>query len=91
MVLCETKAKSPPTSSKVGSCGFSYFVEVPTLGLSGGLWILWKDCVTNPFKFTIIYKSNRSISCLISFNDYSLDFVVLFVYAPPNIEQKADF
>lgn len=49
MVVCETKCQSPPTICNISNCGFSQFDFIPTLGLSGGLWIMWKDSSSNPF------------------------------------------
>ena len=82
-MLCEIKSKTPPSQSIAQSCGFRHVDFVPTMGLPGGVWLLWKDCSQSPFNLVIIFKGSRFMACSISILNENISFVSIFVYAPP--------
>lgn len=91
MVLSETKTQSPPTSSAVARCGFSDFDFIPTIGLSGGLWIMWKYCNVSPFSLVVSHKSSRFIACDIKYLLFDNSITDIFIYAPARDNQKDQF
>lgn len=80
MVLCESKSKKSPSLASIRACGV-----VPTIGMSGGMWIMWKEFISNPFVFTLLHKASRFVA-------YNLKlliamFLLLFFSFMPLLEQ----
>ena len=88
MMLCETKSPLPPSDGCVKRTGFSFCDFVPTQGFAGGVWLLWKDDVANPYVLSVISKSSRYIACSIKFLVSDIQFVIIFIYAPPHANAK---
>lgn len=67
--------------------GFSEFDFVPSIGLSGGLLLLWDHSVT----FTVIFKNAHCINCLV-FDDFvQSHWQLTFVYGPPIPSMRPQF
>ena len=78
MMLCETKYQVPPKEGCVRHCGFQHFDYLPSMGLAGVIWLLWKDNASNPFTLSVIHKSERFIACHISLLAMECSFVAIF-------------
>lgn len=61
------------------------------MGLTGGIWLFWKDCNQSLFNLVVLNKASRSIACSVTLLNENLSFVIIFVYAPPKNEHKAKF
>ena len=81
----------PPSQITANRCGFHHVNFVPTLGLAGGFWLLWKDCSQSPFNLVVIFKASRFMACSISLLNENLSFVIIFVYAPSHNAHKFEF
>lgn len=90
-MICEVKSQAPPSLITANQCGFQYVDFVPTLGLAGGLWLFWKDCNQSPFNLVVIHKATRFIASNITLLNENISFIIIFIYAPPKSQHKADF
>ena len=43
--LLETKCSGEHADKIWNSLGFDYWCRVEAIGLSGGIWLLWKECI----------------------------------------------
>ena len=91
LMLCEVKVQAPPSLAIARKCGFEYFNFVPPIGFSGGLWVFWRDCNVNPFNLAVVYKDSRFLVCSINFGKINVPFLIVFIYAPTQQNQKAQF
>lgn len=64
---------------------FTNHFTVPPVGLSGGLALSWKDCVT----LEIMFASANVIDTRVTFNNKS--FFVSYIYGAPQRENRAAF
>ena len=91
MMLSEVKSQSPPSLSIINQAGFQFFDYIPTIGYSGGIWLLWKTCNINPFSLNVLFKASRFISAEISLLNSQFKFVAIFIYAPARNDFKSEF
>lgn len=59
--------------------------------MSGGMWLLWKNDIINPFSLQVIHLASRFIACRIVYLSSATSFVAVFVYAPAQLADKFDF
>ena len=90
-MICEMQCKFPPLNLFAQQCGFLFLDHIPTIGLAGGLWIMWKTCNVNPFKLDVLYKSTRFISCHITLTKSLKEFIVVYIYFSANSAFKDEF
>ena len=90
-MICEVKSQIPPSLTCIRKCGFHYFDFIPTMGMSGGLWLMWKDCNQNPFILNVVFKSQRFIAVQIELLNLQFIFMAIFVCAPAQASHKAAF
>lgn len=76
--LLETKQPDGFIQEKGLEMGFSKFVTVPPIGLSGGLVVFWRDHVD----MSICFSSPNLVDLFIKSNEG--DFYLSFVYGNPN-------
>lgn len=83
-MLCEVKLQSPPSLDCIRKCGFQYFDCIPTVGYSGGMWLIWTDCNMNPFSLSIVLKLVHFMARSTKLLNQNVSFVVIFAYALAN-------
>lgn len=67
--------------------GFTASLEVPPVGLSGGLFLSWKDGVD----IEPVILDQNCISCLVFSDPPSFPWLFSGVYAPSTSQKRADF
>lgn len=67
ILLLETKVHTDKASKIIKSLSYENSIEIPTEGLSGGIWLLWNS--SHKFQFHFISFNNRFIHGQI--NDYT--------------------
>ncbi|XP_074290608.1 uncharacterized protein LOC141617322 [Silene latifolia] len=91
LAICDTKSTSKPEPFTTASFGFNNCDFVPSIGLSGGIWLFWKESISMTFSLKVLFRSIRFIACEICDLQNNLVFCLIFVYAPAQPSEKADF
>ena len=78
-MLCETKSILPSSPVCLSRTGFAHFECIPTQGLAGGIWLLWKDDVVCPFNLVTLVVFPRFIACKLTLLNSGLN-VYYFVH-----------
>ncbi len=91
MALLETKSEIEPVEKAWKSAGFDNMIYSPACGLSGGICILWKSYQLISESILVYQKEDRFICILYEDNNSKRRLFIIFVYAPPNQQQKQAF
>lgn len=57
---------------------FPFLIEIPLVGFTGGLWMLWKN--TPDFRIEILTHNDRCIHCLIKGDSKNFEWLGTFIY-----------
>lgn len=90
-MICETKTSLFPSPAAVRSAGFCHVEVLPTIELSGRVWLMWEDDILAPFSISIMHKASRFLACNIHYHLSNIMFIATFLYAPAENHEKNDF
>ncbi|XP_074277363.1 uncharacterized protein LOC141601001 [Silene latifolia] len=91
LAICDTKSIDKPEPFLIANFGFSECDFIPSVGLSGGIWLFWKQTIAMNFSIKTTFKSKRFIVCEVYDLTKNVSFCLIFVYAPPQPADKLDF
>ena len=77
MVILETRVNEQRDETIILSLGFRNSFVVPTVGFSGGIWMLWDDTKVN---VDILAFNHQVIHCVANLHEWLFSAV----YASPN-------
>lgn len=87
LFLSETKMSETMSSQRVKQFGFHNACIVSSVGISGGLWLLWKDDV----ELEIISQSRNLIHIQIIHQSFRTQWHLFCVYGPPVTSHRSRF
>ncbi|XP_059437358.1 uncharacterized protein LOC132170396 [Corylus avellana] len=85
--LSETKTPSSHFRSSLIGLGFFAWLEVPPVGLQGGLFLSWKGGVD----IEPVRLDKNNISCIVYSDPQYSPWLFSGVYAPPNGQRRSEF
>ncbi|XP_059451039.1 uncharacterized protein LOC132181825 [Corylus avellana] len=84
LFLSETKVLSSRFWSSLSCLGFSAWLEVPPVGLSGGLFVTWKY----GFSLDLVNLDQHHISCMVVSDPPHRSWLISCVYAPHTVQNR---
>ena len=81
--LLETRVSGEKADTVCRKLGFDYWVRVEALGFSGGIWVLWKECM----KVDILKTHPQFIHMQID-TEGGRDWLFSMVYGSPNVSLR---
>lgn len=78
LALFETKCQKEPTIQQLKNAGFNSFTFVPSMGLRGGMWLLW-NLDSNCSDASVDCINNRWINCSIKIDNTPYHLIFIYV------------
>lgn len=86
LFIMETRISEERAAQVAPNLGFPCNSRVPTVGFSGGLWLLWDN---NLVDIDITAHNQQLIHCIVKFSEYH-EWLFTAMYARPN-ERTTEF
>ena len=88
IALVEIKCPQLPAPDKWTKAGFDSHEFVPSIGMSGGLLIVWKNHQLVNESIKTFHKEDRFVAFKYTNLDNHKELVVIMAYAPPKAQEK---
>ena len=85
--ISETKCGLEYSEDKIATLGYTNSHVVPSVGRSGGLWVLWDD----NFDISVMSSSHNLVHCAVSTRDSTPCWNLFCIYGPPSMALRRRF